>query len=57
MFPLFIHPDGGDTKTAGVPGCVQEQPGDGGRADLRLRESAGPAALQQRAHTAAGLHR
>lgn len=25
----FMYPDAGDAETASVPGCVQEQPGDG----------------------------
>lgn len=31
-----MHPDAGEAETAGLLGRVQEQPGDGGRANLRL---------------------
>lgn len=53
----FTYPDAGDAKTAGLPGRIEEQPGDGRRANLWLRESAGPPAVQQCPHTAARLHR
>lgn len=57
FFYFFIYADVGDAKTAGIPRRVQEQPGDGRRANLRLRESARPPPLQQRPHAAARLHR
>lgn len=54
---LLICPDAGDPETAGIPGCVQEQPGDGGWANLWLWESAGPSPLQQRPRSTARIHR
>lgn len=45
VFP-FVHSDAGEAEAAGLLGRVQEQPRDGGRANLRLRESAGSPALK-----------